>query len=179
MTAESTRTFGGIGWNIWRAFIGIAYLAAAVFNTVYTLPRSDQLDGYAEGAWFQFLEDFMRDVFMPNGDLFMILVIAFEVAVAVLILSRGSYVDAGVVASVLWVVAVLPFLAWPYLITNLVLALMQGVILLRRYETAIWDPLTNRFRSNQPTPPKPPARTGADDREKESIGATRSHERSG
>ena len=178
MTAESTRTFGGIGWNIWRAFIGIAYLAAAVFNTVYTLPRSDQLDGYADGAWFPFLGDFMRDVFMPNGDLFMILVIAFEVAVAVLILSRGSYVDAGVIASVLWVVAVLPFLAWPYLITNLVLALMQGVILLRRYDTA-WEPLTNRFRSNQPTAPDPAARTGEDDREKESIGATRSRERSG
>ena len=48
MTSASTRTIGGIGWNIWRAFIGIAYLAAAVFNTVYTLPRSDQHDGYAD-----------------------------------------------------------------------------------------------------------------------------------
>jgi hypothetical protein len=179
MTTESSRTFGGLGWNLWRAFIGIAYLAAAVFNTVYTLPRSDQLDGYAEGAWFPFLEDFMRDVFMPNGDLFMILVIAFEVAVAVLILSRGSYVDAGVVASVLWVVAVLPFLAWPYLITNLVLALMQGVILLRRYDTAIWDPLTNRFRSSQPTALEPPARRGEGNSEKESMGAAGNHSRSG
>ena len=179
MTAESTRTFGGIGWNIWRAFIGIAYLAAAVFNTVYTLPRSDQLDGYAEGAWFPFLEDFMRDVFMPNGDLFMILVIAFEVAVAVLILSRGSYVDAGVVASVLWVLAVLPFLAWPYLITNLVLALVQGVILVRRYDTAIWDSLTNRFRSNQPTALEPTGRRGEDLSEKEAIGAPGRHSRSG
>lgn len=179
MTTASTRTIGGTGWNIWRAFIGIAYLAAAVFNTVYTLPRSDQLDGYADGAWFPFLGDFMRDVFMPNGDLFMILVIAFEVAVAVLILGRGSYVDAGVVASVLWVLAVLPFLAWPYLITNLVLALMQGVILFRRYDTAIWEPITNRFGSNQPTALEPPRRKGEDKSDKEAIGAMGSHSRSG
>ena len=57
MKTGSNRAVGGVGWNIWRAFIGLAYLAAAVFNTTYTLPRSDQLDGYAEGAWFPFLED--------------------------------------------------------------------------------------------------------------------------
>lgn len=147
MMTESHRKVGGIGWNIWRIFIGLAYLAAAAFNTIYTLPRSDQLDGYAEGAWFSFLEDFMWDVFMPNGELFMILVIGFEVVVAVLILSRGRNVDVGVAASVLWVLAVLPFLAWPYLITNLVLAVMQGVILFRRYDTAIWDSVKSRFTS--------------------------------
>ena len=138
MTAEG-RKLGGTPWNAWRIFMGVAYLAAAIFNTAYTLPRSDQLDGYAEGAWFAFLEDFMWDVFMPNGDLFMTLVILFEVAVALLILSRGRYVDAGVAASVLWVLAILPFLAWPYLLTNIILALMQGVILLRRYDRALWD----------------------------------------
>ena len=147
MTSISNRKLGGIGWNIWRTFIGCSYLAAAIFNTVYTLPRSDQLEGYADGAWFPFLADFMRDVFMPNGDLFMILVIGFEVAVALLILSRGGYVDAGVTASVLWVLAVLPFLAWPYLITNIVLAGMQGVLLFRRYDSAIWDSVRNAFGS--------------------------------
>lgn len=146
MTMQTNRKAGGVGWNAWRAFIGIAYLAAAAFNTVYTLPRSDQLDGYADGAWFPFLRDFMRDVFMPNGDVFMILVIIFEVAVAVLILSRDRYVDIGVGASVLWVLAILPFLAWPYLTTNLVLALLQGVILFRRYDTAIWDSVRDLFR---------------------------------
>jgi hypothetical protein len=137
--AEPKRKLAGGGWNVWRAFIGFAYLTAAVFNTIYTLPRSNQLDGYAEGAWFPFLEDFMWDVFMPNGELFMTLVIIFEITVAILILSRSSYVDIGVGASILWVLGILPFLAWPYLTTNLILALMQGAILLRRYDTSIWD----------------------------------------
>lgn len=132
------RHAGGKGWNAWRAVIGVAYLAAAGFNTVYTLPRTDQLDGYADGAWFGFLSDFMRDVFMPNGTAFTTAVILFEIGVGALVLYRGRYVDAGVAASVLWVLAVLPFLAWPYLITNLVLAPIQGILLVRRYETPIW-----------------------------------------
>jgi len=134
-----SRPLGSRGWTLWRAVVGVAYLASAVFNTVYTLPRSDELDGYADGAWFGFLGDFMRDVFMPNGDLFMTAVILFEITVGLLILSRRTFVDIGVAASVAWVLIVLPFLAWPYLITNLVLAILQGVLLLRRYDTATWS----------------------------------------
>ena len=135
----AARPIGRKAWNAWRATVGLAYLAAAVFNTVYTLPRSDELDGYADGAWFGFLEDFMREVFMPNGTAFMGAVIIFEIAVGILVLSSGRSVDVGVTASVLWVIAVLPFLAWPYLLTNLGLAPVQGVLLLRRYESPIWS----------------------------------------
>ncbi|NND02110.1 MAG: hypothetical protein HKN91_04935 [Acidimicrobiia bacterium] len=132
----STRPLATAPWRIWRALIAIAYLAAAIFNAIYTLPRSDELDGYADGAWFGFLGDFIRDVFMPNGEIFMTLVIIFEIAI--LIASRRTAVDAGIVLSVLWVLAVLPFLAWPYLITNIVLAVVQGGVALRTYDTPIW-----------------------------------------
>jgi len=138
-TRGHERRVGGIGWNTWRGCIGIAYLAAAGFNTAYTLPHQDELGGYAQGAWFPFLEDFMWDVFIPNGVLFMAIVIVFEIIIGFLILNRGAYVDIGVGASVLWVLLVLPFLAWPYLLTNIVLAVLQGVLSLRRYDTAIWD----------------------------------------
>jgi hypothetical protein len=138
--APGSRPTAGLGWDVWRAVIGLAYLAAA-FNTVYTLPRSDEegmFDDYAEGAWFGFLEDYMSNVFNPNGELFMTLVIVFEVAVGLLILNRGRGVDVGVVASVGWVLAVLPFLAWPYLSTNLALAAVQAALLARSYDRTIW-----------------------------------------
>jgi hypothetical protein len=139
-----SRTLAGAGWDIWRAVVGLAYVSAAVFNAVYTLPRSDELDEYAEGAWFGFLEDFMWNVFMPHGEVFMTLVIVFEVAVGLLIMYRDGFVDAGVIASVGWVLVVLPFLAWPYLVTNLALAALQGVLLVRRYDMTIWQRVTMR-----------------------------------
>lgn len=141
MALGTTRPLGRTGFNTWRGLIGVAYLAAALFNGLYTLPRTDEanlLDGYADGAWFAFLEDFMRDVVMPNDAMLMLAVILFEVAVGVSILSRGVWVDFGVAASVLWVLAILPFLAWPYLITNVVLVPLQGVLLLRRYDAPVW-----------------------------------------
>jgi len=145
------RPVSSSGWNLWRAVVGLAYLAAAGFNTVYTLPRADELDGYADGAWFAFLGDFIRDFWMPNGTPLMILVILFEIAVGLAILSQGRMVDLGVVASLLWVLAVLPFLAWPYLLTNVVLALLQGVLLLRRYDRSI-PSLIARFRVDRSAP---------------------------
>ncbi|MGI9612000.1 MAG: hypothetical protein ACR2QO_03760 [Acidimicrobiales bacterium] len=150
----ATRPLGRKGWNVWRAVVGLAYLAAAGFNTAYTLRRIDELDGYADGAWFGFLSNFMRDVFMPNGTAFMATVIIFEIGVGALVLHRGHYVDVGVAASVVWVLAVLPFLAWPYLITNLVLAPIQAILLLRRYNASLWWP-------RRITPPIPPQKIQA------------------
>lgn len=70
---------------------------------------------------------------MPNGEVFMVLVIISEVVVAVLIVGRGTVVEAGVVASVIWVLAVLPFLAWPYLITDIGFAGLPGFVAVRSY----------------------------------------------
>ncbi len=148
MSVAHGRKLGGTGWNVWRSVIGTFYLGAAVFNLTYTLPGSDGprfFDGYADGAWFPFLEDFMNDVFVPNAELFMVAVIVFEILVGVLILSRARLVDIGVGASVLWVLVVLPFLAWPYLLTNLVLAVVQALVAVRRYDTALWTLIARRF----------------------------------
>ncbi|MCP4967037.1 MAG: hypothetical protein GY926_17615, partial [bacterium] len=38
----------------------------------------------ADDAWFGFLSDFMRDVFMPNGTALMAMVIIFEIGVGAL-----------------------------------------------------------------------------------------------
>lgn len=136
------RRAAGAGWRAWRAAVGLLYLAAAAFNLAYTLPRAgdpEVFEGYADGAWLPVLEDLVRDLFMPNAAIFMAMVVAFEVAVGVLILGRGRQVDAGVAASVAWVVALLPFLAWPYLLVNVGLAAGQGVVALRRYERAAWE----------------------------------------
>ncbi len=90
----------------------------------------------------------MRDVFMPNDRPLMVLIVVFEVLLGLAILNRGIWVDVGVAASLLWMIAILPFLAWPYLITNVVLAALQGVLLLRRDDNSIWS-LIRRSRMDR------------------------------
>jgi hypothetical protein len=137
--AGQTRKIGGTGWNLWRGLVGTAYLVAAGFNLFFTLPEGD-LGWSADSAWFPFLASFVRGVVVPNHELFMVLVVIFEIAVGLLILSRNRYVDLGVAGSVLWVLFLIPFLQpFPMAATNVVLAILQGVLLLRRYDTPIWE----------------------------------------
>jgi hypothetical protein len=97
-------------------------------------------------AWSPILADFVREVVQPNSQLFIVLVVAFELAVAAFIFSRGRLVDMGVGASVLWVLFLIPFLQpFPMAATNVVLAIVQGILLFRRYDTTIWGLVRNRF----------------------------------
>ncbi|MCP4205404.1 MAG: hypothetical protein GY769_26130 [bacterium] len=82
----------------------------------------------------------MTKVIQPHHELFVLLVVVFELAVGGLILGRGRSVDLGVGCSVLWVLFLIPLLQpFPMAATNVVLALVQGILLLRRYDTAIWE----------------------------------------
>jgi hypothetical protein len=133
-----TRQLGGTGWNILRGFVGIAYIVAAGFNLLVTMPSGD-LTWFADSAWFGSLDRFVTDTVIPNREIFIALLAAFEVAVGVSILSRGRLVDIGVGAAVLWVLFLLPFLPFvPMGVTNVALGLVQGAISLRRYESPMW-----------------------------------------
>lgn len=100
----------------------------------------------ADNAWFPSLAEFVREVVQPNHQPLLVLVVAFELAVGVLILSRGRWVDVGVCASVLWVLVLIPFLLpFPMAATNVVLAIVQGILLLRRYEAPIWRLIIDLF----------------------------------
>ena len=46
----------------------------------------------------------------------------------------------------------LPFLAYPYLLVNVALVAMQGVVLLRRYETPVWELVFRTPDSRTPHP---------------------------
>jgi hypothetical protein len=71
--------------NVAELAIGVIFSIGAVFNSVYTLSHSDQFYGsFAEGAWFGPARWFVDHVVLPNATVFTILVIVFQVTVAVL-----------------------------------------------------------------------------------------------
>jgi hypothetical protein len=89
----------------------------------------------------------MNDVFVPNVWLLMIMVFVCEVAVVFLILSRNVRADAGVAASVLL------FLAWRYLLTNIVLGTVQASVALHRYDASLWGADRSSLRFSDRSPP--------------------------
>jgi len=120
------RTFGEIA-------IGVLFAIGAVFNTVYTLRNSDEFyGGFAEGAWLKPARWFVDDVVIPNATVFTVLLILFQIAVAVLILTRGDLVTAALVAGATF--AVLAALASNLggTVGNLSLAAIQIALALAR-----------------------------------------------
>lgn len=68
----------------------------AAFNTVYTLSHGDEFYGsFADGAWLAPARWTIEKVVIPNATLFTVLLILFQLAVAIMILTRGDLVGLG------------------------------------------------------------------------------------
>ena len=79
--------------------IGLLFAAGAVFNAVYTRSHSDEFYGsFADGAWLSPARTFINNVVLPNATVFTAVLIAFQVLVAIAILSRGDLVAAALYA---------------------------------------------------------------------------------
>ena len=113
--------------------VGLLYAAGAIFNAVYTLRNTERFYGtWADGAWSNHARSFIRDVVIPNGRLFTILLIAFQVAVAIAILARGAAVRPALLAGGSFALAVAFFSSPGGAVGNLTLAAIQYSLALTR-----------------------------------------------
>lgn len=113
--------------------VGLLYAAGAVFNAVYTLRNTERFYGtWADGAWSNPARSFIRSVVIPNGRLFTIVLIAFQVAIAIAILTRGAAVQPALFAGGSFAVAVAFFSSPGGAVGNLVLAAIQYALALAR-----------------------------------------------
>ena len=71
--------------------IGVLYAVGAVFNTVWTLRHNAEFYGdFADGAWLSPARWVIRNLVIPNGTLFTVLLIVFQATVAIAILTRSD-----------------------------------------------------------------------------------------
>ena len=85
--------------NVIEIGFGLLYLIGAVFNFLYTLRHGDQFYGsFAEKAILIPSRQLVRRMVIPRATLFTGLLIAFQLLVALSILSRGTLVEPGLIA---------------------------------------------------------------------------------
>ncbi len=85
--------------NFGEVAFGAIYLIGAVFNSVWTMRHTDEFyGGFADGAWFGPARSLIRDVVIPNARVFTVALIVFQLAIGVLILTRGDLVTPALVA---------------------------------------------------------------------------------
>jgi hypothetical protein len=102
------RPIAGRWRNAARVGFGGFFLAMAAYNTTMVLPNAaEAYRGVAELSW-PGLDWLMLHLVAPAGVPFTLLLVAFEVGVAVLVLSRGRRVRVGLLAAVAFMLGSLP-----------------------------------------------------------------------
>jgi hypothetical protein len=116
----------GVG-GIWLLFIG----AGALVNTYYLL-TGYAFEDFADAGHFAFVRDTWRAVVVPHSSVWIGLLIAFELTVGLLVLSRGRRAQVGLVA-VIGMHLALPVFGWITTVWALVMLLAFGLLLRAEY----------------------------------------------
>ena len=112
--------------NIIEIGFGCLYLIGAIFNALYTWRHGEEFYGsFADKAMLGFSGQLIRRLVIPHARLFTGLLIAFQLLVAVSILSRGDLVEIGLLAGAAFAFGVVFVSNVSGAIANLVMGIVQ------------------------------------------------------
>jgi hypothetical protein len=140
------RPIAGRWRNAARIAFGGFFLAMATYNTTVVLPNA--AESYTniadELAWPGF-DWLMAHLVVPAAVPFTVLLIAFEVAVAALVLSKGRRVRIGLLAAIAFMIGLAPLMSW-YELANVPLVAGALALLARDYDRSLLDMVRRHSR---------------------------------
>jgi hypothetical protein len=92
-----------------RTAVGVLYLGAGAAVNAFFLLRGDNYAKFADGSYIAFVRETWRSLVVPNHDLFIALLIAFEAAVGLLALMGGRKTQLAYGVAIAFHVALLSF----------------------------------------------------------------------
>jgi hypothetical protein len=133
------RPLAGRWRNAARLAFGGFYLAMATYNVTVALPNAAAAytDIAHNLAWPGF-DWLMLHLVVPAAVPFTVLLIAFEISVAMLVLSKGQRVRLGLLAAVAFQIGLAPLMSW-YELGNVPLVAWALLLLARDYDRSLWD----------------------------------------
>jgi hypothetical protein len=139
------RPIAGKWRNAARIGFGGFFLAMAAYNTTVVLPNAaESYKGIAELSWPGF-DWLMLHLVVPAGVSFTVLLVAFEVGVAILVLSKGRRVRVGLLAAVAFMIGLAPLMSW-YELANVPLVAGALALLARDYDRSLLDMVRRQHR---------------------------------
>ena len=132
------RTRAGPWATAGRLSLGVYFLLMAVVNIVVTLPNANATyNGLARLSWphFAWVPELISGPFAVP---FTIVLVAWEIALGVLLLSCGRAVRVALWAALFQVLALAPFLGW-YEVANLATAVLVATLLTRTHDRTVID----------------------------------------
>ena len=112
--------------NFFEISFGVVYLIGAIFNTFYTYRHGEEFFGsFARGTWFSPAKWFIEKFVLPNPKPFAMMLILFQLLVAVALLSQGPNVRLGLLAGTAFCMYAVFVSNLPGAIANLAMAVLQ------------------------------------------------------
>jgi hypothetical protein len=132
-----------------RLAVAALYLGAGALVNVAFLATGEDYAKFADSAYISFVRDTWRSVVVPNHHLFVSLLVVFEAAVGVLVLSGGKRAQLGLVAAIAFHIALLAF-GWGFYAWSLPMIGALSLILHaeRGKETVAAGLVTHRVRAS-------------------------------
>jgi hypothetical protein len=141
----STRKRPGALAEVARLVSGVYFIAMALgVNAAYLLRHPEQFDGLADLAVLPAIDWLIREVVRPLATPFTLLLIAFELTVALLILGRGTAVRLGLAAAILFQLAVI-LVVGAYGLVNLPVVAVQVLLLRSTFDRSALDLLRSAW----------------------------------
>lgn len=101
-----------------RLGVGVLYLVAGAFVNALFIVRGDDYDGFAGGAYVDFVRDTWQSLVVPNHHVFIWLLVVFEAAVGLLALAGGKRTQLAYGLAIAFHVALLSF-GWGFYLWSL------------------------------------------------------------
>ena len=119
--------------NIVEIGFGLLYLVGAIFNTLYTLRHGDEFyRSFADKASFVLVRPLIGALVIPRARYFTAALIVFQLVVGISILSRGAFVEVGLLAGAIFCFGAVFVSSIPGALANLVMAVVQLYLALTR-----------------------------------------------
>lgn len=111
-----------------RRSVAALYLGAGAAVNAFFLVRGDNYAKFADGAYLAFVRHTWRDVVVPHHDIWIAVLIAFEVAVGVLALLGGRRTRLAYAAAIAFHIALLSF-GWGFYVWSVPMVWSLGTLL--------------------------------------------------
>jgi hypothetical protein len=118
--------------DIVRLVLAVAFFAGAAVNAYLALGAPEVYEEFADFSFLRFYRSLWRGIVLPRLRLWIALVIVFEVAVGVLLLTAAPYAQLGLVLAALYTAFLVPFWWGGGGLINVVLFLL--ILWLLRFE---------------------------------------------
>jgi hypothetical protein len=135
--------------NATRIFLGFFFIVMGIgFHLVLILRDSHGYDGFSTSALLPLYRWAFRAIVMPYPLVFALVAAAFEIALGLLMLSKGRYAQLGLITGSLFLLAITPL--GMETLPNALLALGLGYLATKTFPSSVWELVRARLHRQSP-----------------------------